>query len=50
MLVTDMLMAILNCCSQEELEAEEEEALSPGVEDGEKVVVLWFYYLELLID
>jgi hypothetical protein len=25
MLVTDMLMAILNCCSQEELEAEEEE-------------------------
>ncbi|KAB5591203.1 Protein phosphatase 3, catalytic subunit [Ceratobasidium theobromae] len=36
--ITDMLMAILNCCSQEELEAEEEEALSPGVEDGEKVV------------
>jgi serine/threonine-protein phosphatase 2B catalytic subunit len=35
-IVTDMLMAILNCCSQEELEAEEEEALSPGVEDGEK--------------
>ncbi|CAE6339647.1 protein phosphatase 3, catalytic subunit [Rhizoctonia solani AG-1 IB] len=34
--ITDMLMAILNCCSQEELEAEEEETLSPTVSDGEK--------------
>ena len=32
-----MLMAILNCCSQEELEAEEEEELiSPTPPDGEK--------------
>jgi len=35
--ITDMLMAILNCCSQEELEAEEEEELiSPTAPDGEK--------------
>ncbi|KAF8750341.1 Phosphatase [Rhizoctonia solani] len=34
--ITDMLMAILNCCSQEELEAEEEETLSPTVSDSEK--------------
>ncbi|KAG8706620.1 3',5'-cyclic-nucleotide phosphodiesterase (PDEase) (3':5'-CNP) [Ceratobasidium sp. 395] len=32
--ITDMLMAILNCCSQEELEAEEEEELiSPTAPD-----------------
>ncbi|KAF8605620.1 Serine/threonine-protein phosphatase 2B catalytic subunit A1 [Ceratobasidium sp. AG-I] len=35
--ITDMLMAILNCCSQEELEAEdEEELISPTPPDGEK--------------
>ncbi|QRV81821.1 protein phosphatase 3, catalytic subunit [Ceratobasidium sp. AG-Ba] len=33
--ITDMLMAILNCCSQEELEAEEEE-ISPAEPDAEK--------------
>ncbi|CAE6501610.1 unnamed protein product [Rhizoctonia solani] len=34
--ITDMLMAILNCCSQEELEAEEEDTISPTVSDGDK--------------